>query len=224
MKYSKNFLYLFVGRTIFLLCLALMPMVFTCKLNASEINQVVFSADNPPYLEDFILGKSSQWITLSLMVSSPFDKKIKRLILDGVPQKITLEIETNEKKNYLFLVNIDRNVFNNSIIQSIQYDNLKKLFVVHFGDQTLSLKTHSYKEALLAVSTFHNVHLLPIKKTQAHHHYQVRVKAEIIKKRMPFHLEYLFFFLSGQDRKTQTYVLEIPQQFLSPDNEQTVNE
>ncbi|HDJ28217.1 MAG TPA: DUF4390 domain-containing protein [Proteobacteria bacterium] len=208
----------FIGKTIFVFCLALLAL--PCKLNASENNQVTFSADNPPYLENFVLEKSNQWVILSLTVSSPFDKKIKSLILNGVPQKITLTIDTNEKKNYLFLVNIDRKIFSNSITQSILYDNLKKLFVVNFDGKRPAFKTSSYKKALLAVSTFHNIHLLPLKKSLIHHDYQSRVKAEIIKKQMPFHLEYLFFFLASRDRKTQTYIIEIPQQFLPDKNEQ----
>jgi len=211
-----------IGKTIFVFCLALLAL--PCKLNASENNQVTFSADNPPYLENFVLEKSNQWIILSLTVSSPFDKEIKSLILNGVPQKITLKINTSEKKNYLFLVNIDRKIFINSITQSILYDNLKKLFVVNFGGKRPPLQTRSYKKALLSVSTFNNIHLLPLKKFLIHHDYQSRVKAEIVKKRMPFHLEYLFFFLASRDRTTQTYVLDIPQQFLSHDNKQTVNE
>ncbi|NIA19243.1 MAG: DUF4390 domain-containing protein [Xanthomonadaceae bacterium] len=202
----------FIAKAIFVFCLALLAL--PCKLNASENNQVTFSADNPPYLENFVLEKSNQWIILSLTVSSPFDKKIKSLILNGIPQKITLTIDTNEKKNYLFLVNIDRKIFSNNITQSILYDNLKKLFVVNFGGKRPPLQTRSYKEALLAVSTFTNIQLLPLKQSLIHHDYQTRVKAEIIKKRMPFHLEYLFFFLASRDRKTQTYILEIPQQFL----------
>ncbi len=207
----------FIGKAMFILCLALLAL--PCKLNASENNQVTFSADNPPYLENFVLEKSNQWVTLSLTVSSPFDKKIKSLILNGVPQRITLTIDTNEKKNYLFLVNIDRKIFSNNIIQSILYDNLKKLFVVNFDGKQPPIKTRSYKKALLAVSTFNNIHLLPLKKSLIHHDYQSRVKAEIIKKRMPFHLEYIFFFLASRDRKTQTYILEIPQQFLPHENE-----
>jgi len=209
----------FIGKAIFVFFLALLAL--PCKLNARENNQVAFSADNPPYLENFVLEKSNQWLVLSLTVGSPFDKKLKSLILNGVSQKITLTIETNEKKNYLFLVNIDRKIFSNSITQSILYDNLKKLFVVNFDGRRPPLKTRSYKKALMAVSTFNNIHLLPLKKSGGHHNYQSRVKAEIAKKQMPFHLEYLFFFLANWERKTQTYVLEIPQQLLSSQNEQT---
>jgi len=209
----------FIGKAIFVLCLALLAL--PCKLNARENDQVTFSADNPPYLENFVLEKSNQWVILSLTVSSPFDKKLKSLILNGVSQKITLTIDTNEKKNYLFLVNIDRKIFSNSITQSILYDNLKKLFVVNFDGRRPPLKTRSYKKALMAVSTFNNIHLLPLKKSLIRHNYQSRVKAEIAKKRMPFHLEYLFFFLANWERKTQTYVLEIPQQLLSSQNELT---
>lgn len=204
----------FTSMATFVLCLLLVAL--PCKLNARENNKVTFSADNPPYLENFVLEKGNQWLDLSLTVGSPFDKKLKTLILNGVSQKITLTIETNEKKSYLFLVNIDRKIFSNSITQSIFYDNLKKLFVVNFQDQRPPLKTHSYKKALMAVSTFNNVHLLPLKKSGGHHNYQSRIKAEIAKRRIPFHLEYLFFFLANWERKTRTYVIEIPQQFLSP--------
>ena len=212
----------FISKAIFVLCLLLLAL--PCKLDARENNKVTFSTDNPPYLENFVLEKSNQWLVLSLTVGSPFDKKLKSLILNGVSQKITLMIETNEKKNYLFLVNIDRKIFSNSITQSIFYDNLKKLFVVNFQDQRPPFKTHSYKKALMAVSTFSNVHLLPLKKSGDHHHYQSRIKAEIAKKKIPFHLEYLFFFLANWERKTRTYVIEIPQQFLSPQMNKPVSE
>jgi len=213
---------LLIHRAIILACLMLLAL--PCKLGAIENDRVAFSVDNPPCLENFVLGKNNQWITLSLTVRSPFDKKLKSLVLNGVPQKITLEITTNEKKNYLFLVNIDRKIFTNSITHSIHYDNLKKLFVVNTGKERPALRTSSYQQALTAVSTFNNIHLLPLEKSGAQHEYQTRIKAEILKKRMPFHLEYLFFFLAGWERKTQTYVLDIPRQFLQPQREQTVDE
>ncbi|RLB69504.1 MAG: hypothetical protein DRH04_05085 [Deltaproteobacteria bacterium] len=214
------------GRIMIFVCLMSLALavVLPCKLSATENDRIAFSADNPPCLENFVLAKNNRWITLSLTVRSPFDKKLKSLILNGVPQKITLEIITNEKKNYLFLVNIDRKIFTNSITHSIHYDNLKKLFVVNADKKHPPLQTSSYQQALTAVSTFNNIHLLPMEKAQAEHGYQAKVKAEIVKKRMPFHLEYLFFFLAGWERKTQTYVLDIPQQFLQPNSKPTVDE
>jgi len=216
-SFSFGFIASFIGKAILVFCLVFLAL--TGKSNASKNNQVTFSADNHPYMENFVLEKSNQWLTLSLTVSSPFDKKIKSLILNGVPQKITLTINTNEKKNYLFLVNIDRKIFSSSSTQSIFYDNLKKLFVVSFDGKQPPFQTRSYEKALLAISTFKSIHLLPLKKLLSHHDYQTRVKAEIVKEGMPFHLEYLFFFLANRDRKTQTYVLEIPQQFLTDKNE-----
>jgi hypothetical protein len=214
--------YSLISGTIILVCL--MSLALPCKLGATENGRIAFSVDNPPCLENFVLGKDNQWITLSLTVRSPFDKKLKSLILNGVPQKITLEIVTNEKKNYLFLVNIDRKIFTNSITHHIHYDNLKKLFVVNTGKKRPALQTSSYQQALTAISTFNNIRLLPMEKARDQHEYQTRIKAEILKKRMPFHLEYLFFFLAGWERKTQTYVLDIPRQFLQPNSTQTVDE
>lgn len=172
------------------------------------------NADNPPYLEDFVIGKRQQAIWLTLSVSNPFDKKLKGLILNGVTQKITLNTTTSEKKSYLFLVNSDRLMAENTISQSITYDNLKKVFVVAYEGRQPELTTTSYPQALAAVSTFADINLLELQHARPKTRYEVKVQAEIRKTRLPFHLEYLFFFLSAWDRKTQTYVLDIPDQFL----------
>ncbi len=191
-------------------------VLLSCKLDASGIKQWRQATDTPPCLENFVLGKDRKIITLSLQVGNPFDQKLKTLILDGVPQKITLKTWTAEKKNYLFVVNFNRLIRKNVITHKIKYDNLKKLFVVTGNDLENIYETPAYEQALRRASRFTGVPLLSLVQARPQARYQVKVRAEIRKTRLPFHLEYFFFFLSAWDRKTRTYTLEIPDHFLPP--------
>lgn len=200
------------------LMMALFPfiigLVFS-KTYAATNNKIEFAADHPPYLEDFVVSTSKRQILLSLKVANPFDHELKNLISNGVSQNITLNIKVKVNSFNLFLVKFNRTLSSNSYTHTITYDNLKKLFTVTAKDQGNPLQTPSYKEALRYASTFSNLGLLEEKQIEKDLSYQVETQAEIRKVRLPFHLEYFFFFLSAWDRKSNSYTIDIPTSLLN---------
>ena len=192
---------------------ALLP--FESKSYAADKKQIEFAADHPPYLEDFVISSEKNKITLSLNVANPFDHEIKSLLLNGVSQKITLTIKVNVNRFNLFLVKFNRRINNKTYTHNIKYDNLKKLFTVSKTPQTEPFETTSYKEAIQQVTKFEEITLLHGNQLERSRNYQVEARTEIRKVRLPFHLEYLFFFLSAWDRKSNNYTIDIPERLIN---------
>ncbi|MBN2232563.1 MAG: DUF4390 domain-containing protein [Deltaproteobacteria bacterium] len=216
MKKSSALLF---RRTGTILLVMLVSNIFhSSNINAKTPDQIRLTADNPPYLEEFVLGQRSGATTLDVVVANPFDRTLKNLILNGVKQDITLLTTVNCKKTYLFLVNFDRHVSSATYRQSIFFDTLKKVFVVNFDGRQPTVETSSYRQALHLVSSFRDLPLLTRRQRHDDADYSVRVRAEIQETRLPFHLEYLFFFLSAWDRQTQTYIIDIPRPAENPVN------
>lgn len=187
----------------------------TSKSYAADSKQIEFAADNPPYLEDFIISAEANSISLSLTVANPFDHEIKSLLLNGVSQKITLLVKTKVNRINLFLVKFNREINDKTYTHSIKYDNLKKLFTVHSNTTDKIMESTSYKEAIQWASEFKDIILLQKNQLAPDQSYQVEAQAEIRKARLPFHLEYLFFFLSTWDRKSTSYTIDIPERLIS---------
>ena len=184
------------------------------KLYAAGGKQIEFAADHPPYLEDFIMRSDKGKITLSLRVANPFDHEQKALLLNGVSQKIGLTVKVNVNRFNLYLVKFNREIKNATYIHTIHYDNLKKVFTVALTPTAPPRQIASYKEAVKLASVFRNIHLLSRNEIEPDRNYQVGTQAEIRKVRLPFHLEYLFFFLSAWDRKSNRYTIDIPDRLI----------
>ncbi len=188
---------------------------FESKLYAADKKQIEFAADHPPYLEDFVMGSNRGKITLSLKVANPFDHEIKSLLLNGVSQKITLSTKVTANRFNLFLVKFNREIKNITYTHKIKYDNLKKLFTVSISPEENPIETASYKEAIQLATEFKNITLLRGNQLEPGRSYQVEARTEIRKVRLPFHLEYLFFFLSAWDRKSNNYTIDIPERLIN---------
>ena len=185
------------------------------KLHAADKKQIEFAADHPPYLEDFVISSEKNRISFSLRVANPFDHEIKSLLLNGVSQKISLSIKVKVSRINLFLVKFNRKVKDITYTHKIKYDNLKKLFTVGRTTGTKTIETTSYKEAVQMATKFEDITLLQGNQLERDRDYQVEVRTEIRKVRLPFHLEYLFFFLSAWDRKSNNYTIDIPERLIN---------
>ncbi|MEA1923931.1 MAG: DUF4390 domain-containing protein [Pseudomonadota bacterium] len=185
------------------------------KLHAADKRQIEFAADHPPYLEDFVMSSEKKQITLSLKVANPFDHEIKSLLLNGVSQKISLTIKVKVNRINLYLVKFNREIENTTYSHEIEYDNLKKLFTVSMDPHAKPIETTSYKEAIQIATQFQDIPLLNEHQLEENRSYQVDARTEIRKVRLPFHLEYLFFFLSAWDRKSNNYTIDIPERLIT---------
>ncbi|MBN2706652.1 MAG: DUF4390 domain-containing protein [Deltaproteobacteria bacterium] len=205
----------FLCALIFLLCALLVLLQTGSNLHASGKKQIEFAADHPPYLDEFVLSSENGQIRLSVETANPFDHEIKSLLLNGVSQNITLHTKAKVNKLNLFLINFNRTLCTKVHVHQIKYDNLKRVFVVSKNSEGETMETTSYKEALEWAASFRDITLLTADQLEENRSYQVETFCEIRKVRLPFHLEYLFFFLSAWDRKSNSYTIDIPERLIS---------
>jgi uncharacterized membrane protein YgaE (UPF0421/DUF939 family) len=185
------------------------------KLYAADIKQIEFAADHPPYLEDFTMRTEQGNLIFSLRVANPFDHELKALLLNGVSQKIKLKITIKVNSFNLYLVKFNRELKKHKYIHRIKYDNLKKVFLVTLSDKSKPIETVSYKKAVDLATHFDSISLLSRQEIEPEHSYLVESRVVIRKAKLPFHLDYLFFFISAWDRKSSTYTIDIPERLIS---------
>ena len=95
------------------------------------------------------------------------------------------------------------------VTHTIFYDNLKKEFTV-----TRSWKednpevTKSFTEAKRWMTEINSLKIIPLNRLEKDEQYQLRVKAEVSKKTLPFYLHYILFFVSLWDFETDWYAID----------------
>ncbi|SMC22750.1 protein of unknown function [Desulfacinum hydrothermale DSM 13146] len=90
-----------------------------------------------------------------------------------------------------------------SFEHSIRYDTLHGQYRVKLAEHpNTTLTTKDFAKARQWMSKVEDVPIIPLWRLPKNQEYQVRVKAELSKVRLPFFLRYVFFFVSLWDFET----------------------
>ena len=92
---------------------------------------------------------------------------------------------------------------------TIKYDSLRQEYTVILserGNQTVVVKDYSKAQEMMAYIS--NLQLVPLQVLEKNNQYQLRIKAELNKVRLPLYLHYLLFFVSLWDFETDWYVVD----------------
>ncbi len=144
-------------------------------------------------------------LLLSLQVEGAFNEKMEEAVLNGIPT------------TFSFLINIARKrtlwtndpVVTVNVTHTIKYHNLKNHYIIkRSGDSDNPFVTDSFDEAKEIMSRIENMPVVPLRKLKKDHRYIISAKAELDKVRLPFLLNYIFFFASLWDFETEWHTYE----------------
>ena len=144
-------------------------------------------------------------LLLYLNLEGAFREEMKKAILSGVPATFSFFVKLNRIRNFWF----DQTIADIEVTHTIVYDNLKKEFTV-----TRSWKennpevTKSFAEAKRWMTEINSLKIIPLNRLEKGEPYQLRVKAEVSKKTLPFYLHYILFFVSLWDFETDWYAID----------------
>lgn len=156
-------------------------------------------------LTNITVSNTRDDLLLYLNLEGAFREEMKKAILSGVPSTFSFFAKLNRTRNFWF----DRAIADIEVTHTIIYDNLKKEFTVKRSWKEDNPEvTKSFKEAQKWMTEINSLKLIPLKRLEKGEQYQLRVKAEVSKKTLPFYLHYILFFVSLWDFETDWYAID----------------
>jgi hypothetical protein len=162
-----------------------------------------FSQD--AFLTNITVTNTRDDLLLYLNLEGAFREEMNKAILSGVPATFSFFAKLNRTRNFWF----DRSIADIEVAHTIVYDNLKKEFTVKRSWKEDNPEvTKSFKEAKRWMTEIVSLKIIPLNRLEKGEQYQLRVKAEVSKKTLPFYLHYILFFVSLWDFETDWYAID----------------
>jgi len=144
-------------------------------------------------------------LLLYLNLEGAFREEMNKAILSGVPATFSFFAKLNRSRNFWF----DQEIVHIEVTHTIVYDNLKKEFTVKRSWKENNPEvTKSFAEARRWMTEINSLKIIPLNRLEKGEQYQLRVKAEVSKKTLPFYPHHIYFFVSLWDFETDWYATD----------------
>jgi hypothetical protein len=143
---------------------------------------------------------------VSFDVDHCFTRKMEEAIQSGIPTTFTFYVHLYQQRGWWK----DRKLASYEFQHTIQYHPIQKAYQVTLEENRSSPVASSLEEAKKMMSKVEN---LDIRSSSLHYSktpIYFRIKAELDPVRLPLHLEYLLFFVSLWDFKTDWHIELLP--------------
>lgn len=176
-------------------------VILCLLLLASNID----AANQETRLENIIITNTRDDLLIFLQVEGAFTDKMKNAVLSGVPITFSFFINLHQVRN----IWIDKKIAGQKVTHTLKYDSLKKEYIVNRSwDSRKKLTTESFEDAQKLMTDIDSLKIARLKKLKKGQQYQIRTKAELSKKTLPFYLHYVLFFVSLWDFETDWYTID----------------
>ena len=180
-------------------------VAFSLLLTASLATAAVLHRGAEATLADIIVTNTREDLLAFFEIRGCFTREMDEAILNGIPTTFTIFVKLSRAR--LFWV--DQSLSTGEIEHSIKYDSLRSEFQVRRtedGGKVLVFK--DFPAAKKAMAEVKGLKVGPLENLVKGNKYQLRVKAELQKVRLPFNLHYVLFFLSLWDFETDWYTVD----------------
>jgi Domain of unknown function (DUF4390) len=154
---------------------------------------------------DIIVTNNQDYLLVYFFTKGCFTNEMNKAIMNGIPTTFTFLIELYKPRSFW----PNRQLSSLKLHHTIKYDSLRQEFSVTLserGNQTFVMKDFNKAQDMMADVS--NVQLVPLKALEKNNQYQLRIKAELNKVRLPLYLHYILFFVSLWDFETDWYVVD----------------
>ena len=156
-------------------------------------------------LSEIIVTNTQDDLLVFFDIEGSFTREMEEAILNGIPATFTIIIRLYRTRTLWF----DASIADIRLEHTIKYDSLKNEFrVTRSQDPENELVTKDFEEAKRAMTEIRNIEVIPLKELEPGARYQLRVKAELEKVRLPLYLHYVLFFVSLWDFETDWYTVD----------------
>ena len=150
-------------------------------------------------------GMNGVW-TVSFDIENCFTEKMEEAIQSGIRTTFTFYVHLFQKRSWWR----DRKVASREIHHTVQYHPIQKVYEVTFEEKNSSLDASSLEEAKSLMSKVVELEIRPNPPLKSGIPIYLRIKAALDPVRLPLHSEYLFFFVSLWDFKTDWHIEPLP--------------
>ena len=156
-------------------------------------------------LSDIIVTNTQEDLLVFFDIQGCFTREMEEAILNGIPTTFTIIIRLYKTRTFWF----DGSISSLRLEHTIKYDSLKNEFrVTRSEDSDSELVFKEFAKAKKAMAEIRNIEVVPLKELQKKGQYQLRVKAELEKVRLPLYLHYVLFFVTLWDFETDWYTVD----------------
>ena len=156
-------------------------------------------------LSEIIVTNTQDDLLVFFDIEGSFTREMEEAIINGIPATFTIIIRLYRTRTIWF----DASISSIKLQHTIRYDSLKNEFrVTRSQDPENELITKDFEAAKKAMTEIRNIEVIPLKKLEPGARYQLRVKAELEKVRLPLYLHYVLFFVSLWDFETDWYTVD----------------
>ncbi|MFO7964181.1 MAG: DUF4390 domain-containing protein [Desulfobacterales bacterium] len=156
-------------------------------------------------LANIIVTNTRDDLLIYLNVEGAFQEKMNSAVASGVSITFSFFINLYRVRNLW----LDKKIEELKLTHTLKYDSLRNEYVItRSWDNGKPVTTDSFEEAKKTMVEIDSVAITPLKKLKKGDQYQIRAKAELSKKTLPFHLHHVFFFISLWDFETDWYTID----------------
>ena len=156
-------------------------------------------------LENIIVTNTRDDLLIYMNVEGAFREKMNKAVSTGVPVTFSFFIDLYQVKNLW----IDKKIEELKVTHTVKYNSLKKEYVIDRSwDNSNAIVTESFEEARKIMVQIDSLKIVRLKKLKKGSQYQIRAKAELSKKTLPFYLHYVLVFVSLWDFETDWYTID----------------
>jgi hypothetical protein len=138
-------------------------------------------------------------VEVSFRIQDCFTPEMEEAIRSGVPTTFRIRVVL-EKPGILYMKS---KLLDSVLEHGIKYDRLKGEYLVRLPERPERVKsTRDFDEAKLLMSSVNDLPLIPLWRLERGSDYDLSIKAELSKVRLPPFLRYIFFFVSLWDFET----------------------
>ena len=156
-------------------------------------------------LSNIIVTNTQEDLLVFFDIEGCFTREMEEAILNGIPTTFTIVIKLYRTRTAW----LDASIASITLEHTIKYDSLKNEFRVTRSEEgNTALVFKDFEAAKKAMAEIRNIRVVPLRELQNRGKYQLRVKAELDKVRLPLYLHYVLFFVSLWDFETDWYTVD----------------
>ena len=155
-------------------------------------------------LTDIVITNTRDHLLLYFTVTDCFTEDMEKAIENGIITTFTFFIRLYETRALWW----DKGLADLKVSHEIQYDNLKKVYVLKLSEKQKSISVKDFDEAKKLMSEIVGLKVTELHKLHKDRRYQIRMMAELDEIKLPFYLHYVLFFLSLWDFETDWYTVD----------------
>ena len=156
-------------------------------------------------LSDIIVTNTQEDLLVFFDIQGCFTREMEEAILNGIPTTFTIIIRLYKTRTLWF----DGSISSLRLEHTIKYDSLKNEFrVTRSEDNNNEIVFKEFEKAKKVMAEISNIEVVALKELQRNSKYQLRVKAELEKVRLPLYLHYVLFFVTLWDFETDWYTVD----------------